>query len=327
MTQALNSPKGRAVEALFSQALRACRASDRASGSHEEQWKSIRPLFDAELAKCKNANYEFSTHSGTYIAQLGYMDPEWTKARILQIFPSEFPLNSVCAIDGLGYAPFTRPIYTLLVESGVLDRALGYDLKGRGGREKLLERIAAAYLWGDEPLVSPRFSHIFESGHIENLETVTRVFWMMRGETLSAEQKERVIQYWERCIAWSRRLPEPPVKLLSSLSLLSCFSTTADGREGELLKAVGPYVYVGHNAYEFVDELVRLVEASPDGVSAVLSRVIEARVPDFDYKDQLKTLLRTLADKGKKQDAILYAERLRSLPGMQELYNELTGNG
>jgi hypothetical protein len=252
------------------------------------------------------------------------MDPKWTQARILQIFPSEFPMNSVCAIAGLGYAPFTRPIYTLLVESGVLDRALGYDLKARGGRGNLLERIAAAYLWGEESLQSPRFSNIFEGGYIEDMETVTRVFWMVRGETLSSEQKERVIRYWERCIAWSQRLPEAPIKLLSSLSLLSCFLTTADGRERELLEAVAPYVHVGHSAYEFIDQLVRLVEVSPDGVSSVLGRMILARVPDFDYKDQLKTLLRTLADKGKKQDVISYTERLRSLPGMQELFDHLT---
>jgi hypothetical protein len=106
--------------------------------------------------------------------------------------------------------------------------------------------------------------------------------------------------------------------------MLTCFLSTADGPERELLEAVAPYVHVGHNAYEFVDELVRLVEASPDGVSVVLSKMIQARVPDFDYKDQLKSLLGALAEKGKKQDVISHAERLRSLPGMQELFNRLT---
>jgi hypothetical protein len=324
MTQALNWPKGRVVEALFSHTLRACRAGDGANGSHEEQWNNIRPLFDAELAKCKNANYEFSTLSGNYIAQLQYMDPKWTKARVLQIFPSEFPLNSVCAIDGLGYAQFTRPVHTLLIESGVIDRALRYDLRGRGGRGKLLERVAAAYLWGDESLESPRFSYIFESGQIGDLEAVARVFWMVRGETRSKEQKERVVEFWSRCIAWSGRFLEPPAQLLSALSMLTCFLATADGRERELLEAVAPHVYIGHNVYEFAKELVRLVDASPDGVSVVLSRMTKTRVPDFDYNDQLKTLLLALADKGKKENVIAHAERLRSLPGMQELFDHLT---
>jgi hypothetical protein len=324
MTMALNTPKGRTVEALFSQALRACRVNDRNGGSHEAPWNTIHSLFDLELNKCENANYEFSALSGAYIAQLIYMDPQWTKVRIPQIFPSEFQLNSVCAIDGLGYAPFTRLIYQFLVEAGVPDRALGYDLRGRGGREKLLERIAAAYLWGDETLESRRFSHLLQPEHIEDLEVVTRVFWMMRGQKMSAEQKMRIVDYWEHCLALSGRFPEPPVKLLSGLSLLSCFLDTADGRERSLMEAVAPYVRNGHNAYEFVDELVRLVEVSPDGVSEVLGRMTKGWVPDFDYKDQLKTLLRTLAAKGKKNDVISHAERLRSLPGMQELFGELT---
>jgi hypothetical protein len=115
MTLALNTPKGRAVEALFSQALRSCRVIDRTAGSHETAWNSIYSIFDAELAKCRNTNYEFSALSGAYLNQLIYMDPKWTKARVNEIFPSEFQLNSVCALDGLGYAPFTRPIYQLLL--------------------------------------------------------------------------------------------------------------------------------------------------------------------------------------------------------------------
>ncbi len=83
-------------------------------------------------------------------------------------------------------------------------------------------------------------------------------------------------------------------------------------------------MHVGHNAYNFVDELVRLVEKSPEGVGVVLGKMIDTHVPDFDYKDQLKLLLRTLAQKGKRKEAISYAERLRRLSGVQELYDNLT---
>ena len=324
VTQALNWPRGRAIEALFSQALRACRAGDRATGSHQVQWNEIMQLFEAELTKCEHANYEFSTFCGLYLAQLLYMDQKWTKAQIQNIFPSKFPLNSICALEGLAYAAFTRPVYSLLAEPDILSRALRYDLRGRIGREKLLERIGAAYLWGDEPLDSPRFSYIFEAGNIEDLQTMTRVFWMVRGQPISTEQKQLVIDYWDRCLAWSQRLSEPPAELFSSLSTLSCYLATADGKERELLEAVAPYVQVDRNVYGFVEELVRLVDVSPDGVSSVLARVIKSRVPDFDYKDQLMELLRALAAKGKKQDVISYAERLRNLPGMQELFDGLT---
>jgi hypothetical protein len=318
MSQALNTPKGRAVEALFTHSLRACRVSDKTTGSHEEVWNGARVIFEGELAKCRNANYEFSTLCGAYIAQLDYMSPEWVKAQMLQIFPAEFRLNSLSAIDGLGHATYNRRVYWLLLDSGVLDRALSYDAEGFLGRGGLLGRVAAAYLWGDESLESPRFSRIFQSGSVEDLETVTRVLWTVQGE-ISNEQKRRILDYWSRCIARSRNMSKPPTKLLFELSMLSRFVTTADGQERELLAAVAPY---GH--YEFVDDLLRIVDTSPDGVSFVLDAMIRTRVPDFDYKDGLKKLLRTLAGKGKKEEVISYAERLRSLAGMQELYNELT---
>jgi hypothetical protein len=325
MFEAINSPKGKAVEALFSQALRICRAGDRAKGDHAEAWLPVKVLFEAELGKCKNANYEFSTLAAAYLPQLFYMDGEWTRANIGRIFPSESPSNSICAIDGLAYAQFTRPVYQSLAEQGVLDRALRYELRGRNSREKLLERIAAGYLWEEEGLDSSRFAYIFDTGRVDDLEVIARVFWTVRDTELSDAQRERVIQYWQRCVAWSQGLPKPPARLLSALSTLSCYVSTADGREKELLEAVAPYIYDGYNSDEFFAELLRLVNVSPDGVSAILGKAIESRAPSFDFEDRLKSLLRQLAGKGRKQDAILYAERLRAL-GMQELFDELTGS-
>ncbi len=147
---------------------------------------------------------------------------------------------------------------------------------------------------------------------------------MVRGEKLSAEQKQHVIAYWDLCLKWSRALSQPPATLFSLLSMLSCYLSTADGLERGLLETVAPFVYVGHNIHEFVSELRRLVETSPDGVNAVVRKMIEKRIPDYDYKDQLKTLLHTLVEKGKRQDVISYTERLRMLPGMQEIFDSLT---
>ena len=323
MMHTLNSPKGRVVEALFSQALRACRLENKSTGSHAKAWNDVRPLFETELAKCKNANFEFSTGGGEYLAQLDYMDSNWIRTNISQIFPDEFPSNSRCALEGLAFTSFTPSVYRLLSEPGIIDRALHYELKGEA-RRKLIERVAAAYLWGDESLDSARFNYIFKLGNVEDLETIARVFWMVRGEKLSDEQQRRIIQYWDRCLKWSQTLPQPPAALLAQLSMLSCYLNKVEGLEEELLEAVAPFVFVGHNIYEFISELQRLVETSPDGVNVVVRKMIEKRIPDYDYKDQLKKLLLTLVEKGKRQDVISYTERLRRLAGMQEIFDSLT---
>ncbi|MFZ3212854.1 MAG: hypothetical protein WA188_15230 [Terriglobales bacterium] len=324
MTQALNTTKGRIVEALFSQALRAARVSEQQRAAHQEAWEAIRPLFETELAKCKNANYEFSTLSGAYLPQLQYLDATWTTERIDQIFPVTYEANTVCALDGLAYASFTRPIYELLAAHGIIDRALGLELKGRSARGKLLERVGAAYLWGVEVLDGERFTRLFATASLADLEVLTRLFWMVRGEKLTDEQRERVLAFWEQSLSWAQRQPQPPAHLLSMLSLLAAHITTLGAREQRLLETVAPHVHVGHETYEFVAELLRLAQQNPLAVTKVLRCMVAAHVPEYDYEDRLRSLLEFLAEHGQRDAAILISDRLRHLDGVQALFKILT---
>ncbi|MDP3244091.1 MAG: hypothetical protein Q8M83_00290, partial [bacterium] len=82
MTQAINSSKGKVIEALFSHALRACRLGDRAGGGHAAAWAEMKPVFDQEIALCREANYEFSTLAANYIVNLDYIDRSWLQTNI-----------------------------------------------------------------------------------------------------------------------------------------------------------------------------------------------------------------------------------------------------
>lgn len=324
MTQAINSSKGKVIEALFSHALRACRLGDRTAGGHAAAWAEMKPVFDQEIARCKEANYEFSTLVANYFANLEYIDRRWLQTNIGSIFPREFLANFHCALEGLAYAPATRPIYSLLLDSGVLDFALRQELKGRHAREKLVERIALAFLWGDEELDGPRFSYLFESGRIEDLEQATGFFWSVSNQELSPAQVERILTFWNRCVVWSRAVAEPPVKVLSKLGRLSCYIKVVEDREMDWLLAVAPYVHVGYNADDFIEELDRLVEVSPANICVVLGRVLESFTPTFDFQDRLKSLLVKLSKLGKLQEAISYANQLRHLPGIPQLFTQMT---
>ena len=323
MFQAINSSKGKTIEALFSHTLRACRVSDKRRGDHVEAWNDIKPTFDAELANCENANYEFSTLTAAYLSNIDYINRNWLLASMSKVFPQDFPANFICAIQGLTYAPANRSIYGLLLEHGVLDRALRLSLKGRQARERIIERIALAYLWGDELLDSPRFSYLFESGQFEDLEDVSSFFSNVRGQELTVDQIERILCFWEKCVFWAQTLPEPPKSLLSALSRLICYVTTFGDREVRLLMAVAPHVNVGYNADKFIEELDRLVEQDPAIVSSVLEKVFDAYVPDYDYEDRLKKLLIKLTESGIRVDVLLLADRIRQLPGIDQLYKQL----
>ena len=325
MFTAINSSRGKAVEALFSCLLKLRQVVNRERQTHAEAWAIARGLVEAELVKCRNANYEFSTLCGAHIGQLYYIDPEWLPTVITQIFPVEYVENTVCAVDGLGYATASRPIYALLLENGIIDRALRLDLRGQHARERLIERIAVAYLWADEELSDARFSFLFEAEGMEDLQSATHYFWSVSREELSDDQRARILCFWERCIEWAKTAAESPAPLMSALSKLSVYLKSAAGSEGDLLLAVAPHVAVDHNAEHFVKELVRLVPESPERVNAILGTLLRTYQPFLDYEGALKSLLIQLADKGYRDDVLAYAEQLRDVQGMQELFNRLTG--
>lgn len=321
MSTAINTPKGRAVETLFSHTLRACRVADRTAGNHTAVWTQLRSIFDRELNACQNDNVEFSTLCGAYLGQLEYLDVGWTAANIPHIFPENLPVNDQAAIAGLAYAGFTRNIYEYLLGGGIVDRALRYDLKGRESREKILERIAAAYVWGMETLDSPRLQQIFENGNTKELEKITSTLWALRQQNVTDDQREGILAFWDRCVIWTNSQATIPGTLLSVLSGLAAYITAIDDRGRRLLLAVAPHVGIDYRAYEFLDELSRLAEQNEAVITDVVDAMTKAHAPEYDYEDRLQKLLRTLAAKGRKNEVLRILDRL---PAMHHVYNELT---
>jgi hypothetical protein len=324
MTQALNTTKGRIVEALFSQALRSARLSAKHyGGTKQDAWEVIRPLFEIELAKCKNANYEFSTLCGAYLAQLQYLSAAWTSQHVDYIFPARYEINAVCALDGLAYASFTKEIYELLAEHGIIDRGLGLELKGRSAHERLVERIGAAYVWGMESLDSQRFTRLFENAVVGDLEILARVFWTLRSNELAPDQRERILAFGDRSVTWAQQQPQVPSRFLSTLSLLATYISTIGTRERRLLEAVAPHVHFGYETYELIAELSRLAPQDPSTIIETLQLMLAARVPDYDYEGRLRTLLEFLATHGHRDAVILMSNQLRHLDGVQALFKSL----
>jgi hypothetical protein len=324
MMQAINSPKGKVIEALFSHALRVCRLSDRAGTGHEAVWQNMKSIFAQELSSCKDGNYEFSTLTANYIANLQYIDSSWLQSNISNIFPREYPANFQSALEGLAYAPANRVIYSFLREESILDFAIRNEFKGRQSREKLVERIALAFLWGDEDLEGPLFSYFFECKRLDDLEKIADFFWSVSNQELSPDQVERILAFWNRCLVWIRGGEETPAKLLSKLGRLSCYVNKVEAREVDWLLAVAPYVHVGYNADNFIEQLDRLVDCNSAEICIVLGKLLETFLPTFDFQDRLKSLLMKLAQLGQSEKAIFYANQLRHLPGMAQLFAQLT---
>ena len=62
----------------------------------------------------------------------------------------------------------------------------------------------------------------------------------------------------------------------------------------------------------------------PERVSILFEKVLDGYRPNYDYKDQLKILIRILSKKGRLKEALVFADRIRYLPGVEQLYKQLT---
>jgi hypothetical protein len=325
LTAAINTAKGKAVEALLDHSLRRCRLSDQAHGSHGDAWQELQPIFDAELAGCRNANFEFSALAGAYIGNLHYMCAAWVRDNFKRVFPTEYAANCLSALDGLAFSPPMQLIYQELVKSGVMDWALRQEAMGQHAREALLQRMGLAYLQNEEDLNGSRFAYLFETRRVGDLEDIGRYFWMIRGELLKEEQKERILSFWGRCVSWSRSIEPPPANLLSQLSLLSSYLTAIDERALGWLLAVTPHIPVNYHANQLIDQLVRLADVSPPETGKVLRVLLDGYRPAYDFKDRLKQLVERLAaHPSSRSDAFLCIDHLRYLPGMVRLYAQLS---
>lgn len=320
---AINSPKGKAIEALFNHALRQCRLSDQASGSHVESWTALQPIFSRELEITKGQNFEFSTLAACYLENLYYLSESWLVESILKIFPSEYPGNFNSAIGGLAYSGNNKFIYRILVSSGVIDDALqSYEGKGQC-KDRLIERIAVAYLWNDECLDSPRFSRWFDNPDVHALATISNFFWSVSNDQLADTQVERIMQFWKKCIDVAHRGDSSPDQLFSSLSRLACYVCSISADEEVLLTAVAPYAHVAYNADWFIEALERLTDNNPRAVCRLLNLLLDKHQPIFDSEDRLKSIACKFAEHQMRDEALRLVDRLRHLGGMDELYIQL----
>lgn len=286
MIHALNTEKGRAIGAMYNHALRVCRVAQQNEQSLRETWTALEPVFDAEIAKCHDANFEFSTLSASYIANIDYMSREWLTANVTHLFPTNYPDNFKAALGGLAYATPTQPIFQLLASNGILDAGLKAKLEDSYSRERITEWICLAYLWGDETLDTPLMVHIFAGG-VDDLQNAAQFFWRVDGEKLTPAQKERVLAFWAKCLDWAKSQPIAPANLLSRLSRLAPYLSKLDERAKELLLGVLPYVHTDHSTDQMIEQLGRLAESNSAATVELLERLFDANTPNYDLDDKL----------------------------------------
>jgi len=292
LTEAINSPKGHVIEAYFDYALRECRilaAKHEKQGAAERRtfWDEIKTIFDKELDKTKNTNFEFSALAGSYLPNLYYLSKEWVEANINKIFPvnPEWEKNWRCAISGYSYVNTVYTvIYRLLKDNGHLRRVLDSSFDKSNIRERIIENIAISYLRGEEDLQGENslMVCILEKWQSQDICSVIDLFWSHREVDFKSGEDKRILSFWEYCYSKIKGNEYANREILSDLNLLAVFLKQIDAKSKDWLIQSAPYVEERHHGYFFLESLDMLADTNPKEVAEAYVAMLKRAMPLYE---------------------------------------------
>ncbi len=282
---AVNSPRGKCVQALISYALRICRLAEKNNTGHDEQWKNeLLPIFDKQVGDVEN--YEFVTLFAKHLPNFLFMSQSWTMKQLPIIFNKENRIRWFCAMQGYTYVDNLYPeVYKFLLTNGHLHNALDSKEIGDISKEKIIQNIVVAYLWEIERLDSQveTIHWLIERWVPDELHHLIWFIWSLRDS--KSDFREKLFPLWT---VISRRVDtknEADKRVLSELCLWSSFVDDLNEQTMDLLLQSAPFSDLAHNAYIVIRELRRLVESYPDQVADVFISMLEVFAPTYNLED------------------------------------------
>lgn len=319
LTAAINNPRGRAFDAFLSVLLRLCRDADLAVGSHVAVWPEYVEDVEAELARPAGESLEVYALLGSHILQLMYMAEEWVTQSVRLLFPSDDSAKFKAAVTGLAYAGANMALYDLLGSADVPSVALNSDEITGVARERMIERVALAYIWGQEKLSGPILGAMFHSDRKTDLVELVSTISRWADDDLGGGRRERAIALAERCVAFAAGDPSAHKQLLSIAARYIEFTSSLGPQEMAWLTLAAPFAIESHGLYEFTERLEAMAREYPVQVVELLRAAMSRRLPSYDYRDSIQKTLRIVFDAGRRLDAIDLLDRLVTEGGMYQL--------
>lgn len=312
---AINSPRGKIIEALIALALRAKRTNQ-----SEGMVEAVLTLLDKAL---RTGDLEAVTLLAAAIGQANYLRPGWAEERFDLLFPVGDAQRLTWGLRGLAYVHPARWLHVMLKERGVYLAALGLRAKLGEAWDSLLDRVTVAYLWGDDNLDDPFWVALVAEHDYQSLRRIVWFLWTQRDQSLTADHQQRIVDLWARLRQQvDHRLPGG-AQLKGDLGQLTWALRAEDARAGELLPDVGSFVRQVYHDYDFAHELLRIAAVQPAVAMTALERMVADGPPVIDFEDAYLQLLRALFDAGLVDRVIGVTDTLRGIPAIRAFYEEI----
>jgi hypothetical protein len=293
---AMNSPRGSCIEALINLTLRSCRLADRERGGHTDVWARYQGTYDAEMARSKLGEYEFSTLAVHYLPNLLYISKEWVFANLGNLFDQNDYQKWLCAMKGYAYVSAVYPeIFGYLRDAGHFVRALDdANLKERVA-EKIVQNIVIAFLHDFEDLDD-------ENSLIHKLlvrrkdSEISHLIWFVSTLLNDADQKTRdkVLRLWRMLLKAEPTSPEDRL-IASRLCGWIGFVDDVNDTNRPLIMLVAPFADETHASYGLLKDIARISERQPSEAYQIWRRLLErsrADHPTEAIRTALGNLLR-----------------------------------
>jgi hypothetical protein len=330
VTQAINTSRGKLLEALFSLALRCKRKSKLGQEESAIVSKRIRARFDKELRDL-GLNFEFQVYCGMYLNQLRYIDESWLDTNWNKLFPREDKVRLRLAIAGLAVTNANRGNYQNLNKIGAIESALGERFRDRNSHLQLVRFVACGYVWGFEPVESPKLAMVFSENTAEDAIAFLNFLANVPTGDLDDPMRQRILDLWRWVVDRYKNDAEGVRRSVFAAVALFIRHVRAADLSGEiktLVLEVSSDAWYPHNDIFFVPELTRLAPQNDVFVAQCFDRFLASMekskwLPTYDYERRYMNLFDHLSlnQIDAQFDADLknkLANYLRHIPEMRE---------
>lgn len=295
---AINSPRGRCLEALINLTLRSCRLAQN-DAERARVWARFERRYESELGRVLQREYEFATLVVNYLPNFLYMSKGWVLQNLDAIFNGREEQQWLCAMQAYAYVDTVYPeIYKHLKDGGHFIRALDDErLKDRVD-EKIVQNIAIAYLVGAESLDDENglLYLLLQRRRFAELSQLVWFFWAMRNDGEDEEVRRKVFALWACILSAIDFTTRDGRRLASRLCDWTVFVKEVDQTNKALITSVAPFAEEDYHSSVLLESIARISERQPSEAHEIWMSMLESAQPSFPIEAVRKALVNILRE-------------------------------
>lgn len=295
---AINSPRGRCIEAFINLSLRLCRLADKSSSNHLDTWGKLEPVYNAELVRADSGEYEFATLVVNYLPNFLYMSKDWVLANLNSIFDQDNYQKWLCAMNGYAYVGTVYEGIYRHLKNGHFIRALDDENLKERVAKKIIQNIAIAYINNFESLDdgSSLIRQLLVRNKYSELSQLIWFLWTLRKDK-DQKIRQKIYDLWLRLLDVIDTSTREGKKLASKLCNWTVFVEEINDENKKLILAVASFADENYNSHELLKSIARFSKRQPEEAYEIWQRLLEGACPDFP-EEAIRTALANLVQAG-----------------------------